>query len=139
MKGPAPRYVVDSSVVFKWFSTEGEQSVAEALELLAAHGRAEIRLSAPALMPFEVLNALRCAGLDAGQLRRAAESLTELEVELVVPDGELLVESGRIALQEGLTVYDASFVALAKLCDCELVSADRKAFQNVEACRVRLL
>lgn len=136
---PMREYVVDSSVAFKWFAARGEDSVSEAWELLERHARGEIRLIAPPIMPYEVLNGLRYAGVKPQDLKSAAEGLAEADIPLIGADKTMLVEATRIATEDDLTVYDASFVALAKLRDCELVTADGKAFGSIDECRVRIL
>lgn len=131
--------VVDSSVAYKWYISVGEASVKEARELVAEHARGEIRLITPAVMPFELTNALRYSGLTAAELREVAATFVGFDLEVVLPDQSLLAEAGRIAIENDLTIYDASFVALAKLRKCELVTADRKAFASIDECRVRVL
>jgi predicted nucleic acid-binding protein len=135
----APELVVDSSVAFKWLAPHPEEGADAAWELLGAHARGELVLIAPALLPFEVTNALRYSGLGQGSLLRAVRALSEVDLSLVVPDGDLLEAASRIALVHDLTVYDASFAALAAERGCELVTADRQAFAGCDACRVRLV
>ncbi len=139
MTAPKPEYVVDSSVAYRWFDAAGEESLGEAAELLRRHAIGEIQLIAPPIMPYEVLNALRCAGLSSERLRLAAEALAEADISLLGCDATTLGTAARIAVESGMTVYDASFVALAKVRNCELVTADRKAFSSIDECTVRLL
>lgn len=134
----APVFVVDSSVVFKWFSPEGESHVDAALGLLSGHSSGALVLAAPAHMPAEVLNGLRYAELDAKVLRTAIEGLTEAEIVTVPLDEELLSAALDLAEAHGLTIHDALFPALAISLGCELVTADRTQ-ARVNECPVRLL
>jgi predicted nucleic acid-binding protein len=92
--------------------------------------RARLRgesLSAPELIDLEVASALRRQSA-SGLLndRRAAQALSDL-IELPmrrVPHRHLLARSWE--LRDNLTVYDASYVALAEALDLPLVTADRR-------------
>lgn len=133
-----PLFVVDSSVVYKWFSADGETNVEQALDLMRAHCIGELLLAAPAHMPSEVLNGLRYAGLAREYLRRAPEKLSEAEIAMAPLDAELLSRALDLALAYDLTIHDALFPALAVQLDGELVTADR-AQARVRECPVRLL
>jgi predicted nucleic acid-binding protein len=134
------RYVVvDSSVVFKWFCSEEEDFVDDALALFAEHLAGRVILAAPAHLPAEVLNALGCRkGITASRLVTAAEGLAESELLYPAWDRDLLSGAATLAREHRLTVNDALFPALAVLLDCELVTADR-AHRRVTECPVRLL
>jgi predicted nucleic acid-binding protein len=131
--------VVDSSVAFKWFAEEPGSETAG--ELLRSHRDEETALTAPALLRIELANALRYAGLATDELRTALGTLSRFHLDLVEPDDELLASACRLALDHGLTVYDALFLALAVDRRCPLVTADRKAFGKIPAsvCEIRLL
>lgn len=142
MEHPAgdQRYVVvDSSVVFKWFCSEDESSVDEALALYRDHLSGRVTLIAPAHLPAEVLNALACrTKVTAAELVTAAEGLAESELVHPAWDRDLLSEAAEIARRHKLTFYDALFPALAIQLGCTLVTADR-AQARVKGCPVRLL
>lgn len=84
-------------------------------------------LAAPALLPFEVATIIRrhlLAGLvtaDTGA--QAHADLADLTVELWPYD---LLAPRAWQLRSNLTVYDASYVALAELLDIPLVTLDRR-------------
>jgi len=134
----APIYVVDSSVAYKWFNAENENSVAEALDLLRRHVGSQALLAAPAHLPAEVFNGLRYSKLDHESIALAAEALEEIELAYFPLSAELLKNALEIALAHDLTINDALFPALAIHLDCELVTADR-AHARVQECPVRLL
>lgn len=121
------RYVcVDSSVAFKWFCSEREASVDEALSLLSEHVDGSVTLVAPAHMPAEVLNALHHRpSVTAEELATAAEGLAGTEIVYPEWDAELLSTAARLAAVHGIAIHDALFPALAELLGCELVTADR--------------
>lgn len=134
-------YCVDSSVAFKWFAPAEEPGLEEALEILRSHRDNEVALLAPAIMRIEVANALRYSGYAAEDLRGAVEDLTQFHIEFVDADDAVLSHAGELALEYGLSVYDALFLAVAIERDCVLITADRKAFGSLPAslCEIRLL
>ena len=120
------RIVVDASVVVKWYILEEDRS--QALKIREDYIDGLVELAAPALMPFEVLNAIRYSsdGLDYGKLAEIAESLSLYGFELHHLEGEYARLTASIALENGITVYDASYVALAKVLDTTLYTADER-------------
>lgn len=137
MSEGASRIVVDSTVAVKWFVSDREDAVAEALELRADHIAGTRVLAAPSHIVFEVLNALRFRGLDAAGMQDAANRLLGVRLELA-PVESLAFGAAQIAVEHDLTVYDAAFVALAASLDAELVTADR-VVAACPACRTRLI
>jgi predicted nucleic acid-binding protein len=97
-------------------------------------------LAAPALMPFEVANIVRRTeargAIDASTAARAIANLRALPVDLL-PFDPL---AGRVwELRPNLTVYDASYVALAEVLGGPLVTLDRKLANAPGArCEVRV-
>jgi predicted nucleic acid-binding protein len=130
--------VVDSTVAVKWFLPQGEPQAALAWALLESHLAERVRLTAPDHLRLEVLNALRHRGLNADQIRRAAAALDGFHLEWHPLSASLAVAASDIAARQGLTLYDAAFVALAVELDAELVTADRRLARS-GAGRARLL
>lgn len=130
---------VDSSIAFKWFCSDDEPSVDEALALFAEHRAGRVTLVAPAHLPAEVLNALAMSKRATGeQLAVAAEGLAAAEIVYPAWDESLLATACRLGRGHRMTVYCALFPALAVELGCELVTADR-AQARVHDCPVRLL
>ena len=100
---------------------EGEQ-VAESL--------GDSVLAAPALIQYEIgsvcLKKCRIEPASVDALQAAYGVMGEMGVRLHDPDPLAVL---RLALQRGLTYYDASYVWLAESLDVPLVSLDRKVLQ----------
>ncbi|MEM0094052.1 MAG: type II toxin-antitoxin system VapC family toxin [Thermofilum sp.] len=134
MEGEDPaEVVVDASVVAKWFIAEKGRE--KAVKLRDDYVDGKVRLHAPALMPFEVLNAVRFSRRDvkADVLKAVAESLALYGIQLHQLSGryaELVVE---VALENGITIYDASYVALAKYLGAVLYTADQKLIESLNS------
>ncbi|HUE88681.1 MAG TPA: type II toxin-antitoxin system VapC family toxin [Vicinamibacterales bacterium] len=116
-------FVVDASVVIKWFVPE-VQSEAARRWLDARH-----QLIAPDLLFPEVGNTVwkktRRGELTTAQGRRLARDLSDIAVE-VVPTRGLLADAHELAQHTGLTVYDAMYVALAVRLETQVVTADER-------------
>lgn len=84
-------------------------------------------IAAPALMPFEAANIVRrqqlAGSISADQAAQAHTDLLDLPVEYWP---YALVAERAWALRENLTVYDATYVALAERLDAPLVTLDRR-------------
>ena len=129
------RAVLDASVVLEWFKPEDEASVSEARTLRREYEVGTLRLTAPFLLPFEVLNALaRRWRWPAEELDAVASALDDLVVDYVQPDLLAVTEwVGR-----GLSAYDAAYVAVAAQERAPLVTADRRLLVTAEGLAIAL-
>ena len=128
----APRLVVDTSVAFKWFVAYGEQSLDEAVELLEAHRNDEVTLMAPSTVLVEIANTLRYLVPDPREALGFLGDFEAMHIVLFDPTPQRVRRAALRASETGMGVYDALFLALAEELECPLVSADRKAFSDVE-------
>lgn len=102
--------VVDASVVVTWYIPEQPHEQARALRDAYLNGTRD--LVAPALMPFEAVNALRYSGqYDGDRLGDASAALPEYGVELVAYRN--LPSVAEIATELDITIFDAAYLALA--------------------------
>lgn len=134
------RGVVDASVVTKWFLDEEFSKAARRLR--DDHAADVIQVEAPTLLPYEVLNAARYEGTFRGdELRRLAESMDRIAIPLHPLEGPLADVSLAVAVDSDLTVYDASYVALAQRLGVPLYTADesllRAAGEHADVIHIR--
>ena len=122
-------YVVDASVVAKWFVPERLSD--DAVRLLDD----KHELASPDLMWAEIGNVL-WKKARAGQLqgREAASIIRALDdFPVTVFPSRLVLEGAlEIALGTGRSVYDSVYLALAVALECRLVTADER-FANALA------
>lgn len=114
--------VIDASVVVKWFLEE--EGSKEALQLREQHISEKITLVVPELLFLEVLNALRYKGGTQKILAEANRALWDMQFHVEKMNSFLLENASILALQHGLSLYDALYLALALLYGCSLVTAD---------------
>ena len=113
--------VVDTSVVVKWYIPEQHHEQARALRDAYLDGAFD--LVAPALMPFEAVNALKYSGYyDGERLEDASKSLLGYGIELV-PFNDI-GSIAEVADTLEITVYDAAYIALARKLDADIYTAD---------------
>lgn len=137
----APMLVVDASVAVKWFASESESDLDRAVELQRRHRDGLIVLTAPALLYYEVVNALRfSSNLGPGDITQAIQSLFDIDILTIHPEALALRKAALLALDKKLTVYDSVYLAVAEQLQAPLVTADRKFVRNIgEYGMVRLL
>jgi predicted nucleic acid-binding protein len=112
--------VLDASVVLKWFASEQRGSV-EARELRNEYEAGRLTVAVPALLFLELLNvAGRRWRWDEGALLELAEGLDDLLFEVDEPG----LQSVASWVAQGLTAYDAVYVALAEERGLALVTDD---------------
>jgi predicted nucleic acid-binding protein len=125
-------YVVDASIVTKWYLVETNSDQSIKLRDEFATGR--LRLTVPTLLFYEVTNALRFSGVFSEiDLALAAKSLSKYRFGIWRPRGKLLELSVQLSVREDITVYDACYVALAKRLKTKLVTEDKDLLNKFPA------
>lgn len=119
--------LIDTSVLVKWFHSEGETELGPARALRAAHvsGRAPARVLD--LGQYEFGNVLlRRLRLPATRVGEALASLRTVLGEPVAFDHAWVKLAAALGEAHGLTFYDACWAAAARHVGVPLVSADRQ-------------
>ena len=117
--------VVDASVCVKWFMTENEEGVDEAVGLMDGHLNATLTLASVTHLRAEILNALWRRTRELDRLQQTIDVLEGLDLIWVELDDAITRSAAEIAVQHNLTVYDALYVAAALALDAELATSDR--------------
>ena len=130
-------FVVDSSVVTKWFLVETGSDQAIRLRDQFATGR--LKLAVPTLLLYEVTNALRFSGVfDGTDLALVARSLSKYRFGIWRPRGRLLELSAQLSIRDDMTVYDACYVALARRLGSKVITEDKELLSKFPADTVAL-
>ena len=118
-------YVLDASVVVKWFLHHQEADRDRALALRDLHISGRSKIYIPQLAFLEVLNAIRfSAKADEEDGETALDALQDLNLETKSANGDLLRKTNAIAWAYKITIYDALYVALAEQVGYPLITAD---------------
>ncbi len=121
--------VIDTSVLIKWFIKEIKRE--SALEIRDSYLKGEINLIAPDLILYEFLNALKYIKQhNEEEMKTIFEAIMNYDIDLYLMDKELAEESIKIAKNSELTIYDSAYLALAKLKEGKLITADEILIRN---------
>jgi predicted nucleic acid-binding protein len=126
-------YVLDASVIVKWFLHHQEADRDRALALRDLHISNRTTIYIPRLALLEVLNAIRFnpkADEETGEA--ALEALQDLNLEIKPGDADVLRKTNAIAWAYKITIYDALYVALAEQVGYPLITADEKMVNKLK-------
>jgi predicted nucleic acid-binding protein len=126
--GSSGLIVPDASVVVKWFLGD-EDDGDRALAIRQAITAERLRAVAPSSLPWEFAQALirasRRGRLDETRIEAAVRALGDFGIDLLAP-WRLEGVSAALALQLGVSIYDAGYLAAARESGATLVTADRR-------------
>jgi len=90
-----------------------------------------VDLSAPTILPFEVVNALKCSeAFNEEELKEATRTLADLQTNLHSFE-KVAERTIKIAVRRGLTIYEASYVALVLQLHSPPYTADEKLLTKI--------
>lgn len=124
--------IVDASVLLRAFFPDEAQGRAQAL--IGDHVAGRVALKAPALLPYEVSNAVwqaeRRGRIDAAQSGEILQSMAGLEIEIVAQGWEQMLP---LARRFGRSAYDAAYLALAQASGEALITGDERLYNAVHS------
>jgi predicted nucleic acid-binding protein len=127
------KYVIDTSVAFKWAIAEADSD--KAISLRDDYRNGIHQLLAPDLFPTEIANSLLVAER-RGRIQPGDWPVFFNDIlrycpilQAAVPN---LVRSYEIAALIQASIYDSLYIALAESESCQLVTADDKLFRNAQ-------
>ena len=126
-------YVLDTSVVIKWFSSHGEADLENALKLRDAIIASDCAVTVPDLLFYELANALRHnPNFSCGDVKDAVAAIYDMGFVVREADACLLARSLEIAFEYNTTVYDSYFMALAESLGTHFITADYRFHEKVK-------
>ncbi|MCD6125780.1 MAG: type II toxin-antitoxin system VapC family toxin [Thaumarchaeota archaeon] len=129
------KIAVDASVVVKWFVEEKYSK--EALIIRDSFIEGLVDIVVPSLLYFEVLNALKYSGaFGEDELKKVARILEDYQFTLYELEGAYAEKAVEIAMRKGITIYDASYVALALIEGVDLYTADEKLLTKTQDLKI---
>jgi predicted nucleic acid-binding protein len=125
------KYVLDSSVAFKWIVAESDTP--RAVQLRDEFRAAVHELIAPDVFAPELAHALTRAERQ-GRINDAVTRLIDVLTTspILIPSLPLLLRAADISSTSRVGVYDCLYVALAEREGCELVTADPRLLANLK-------
>lgn len=123
-------FLLDSSVIVKWFRDEVDSEKALAIQAQFIKGTLDIQIGE--LTFFETANALRCSGdYSTDEVCDCLDSIVDLGVSAYPFDFDVLKSAVGGSFVGGTSIYDAYLIALAKTYGLSLVTADENLFTRV--------
>lgn len=125
-------YVIDASVILKWFFQADENDLDKALQLREDFKERNIDLYTPELLIYEIANVLRYKKiLNDDIIHKAISSIYDMDILLPVNLG-VMTSAVTIARQYHITVYDSSYLSFAQSLGCHLITADKKLYPKIK-------
>lgn len=119
--------LIDTSVLIKWFHSDGESELKEARALRSAHVTGALDAHVLDLAFYEVGNVLtRALRWTAADVADQLDDLNALVGPALSMTPPWLRRAAMLARTHALSFYDASWAAAAVELDIPLVSADRR-------------
>jgi predicted nucleic acid-binding protein len=130
--------VIDASVVIKFYVPEILSD--HAGEVLSRVANGEVLLYAPDLVYPETGNVLwkkqRRRELTTEEVDEIVNAINALPM-IIEPSKPILPLALSIAVQSGITVYDAMYVAIARIYETKMITADKKLTDALEKTEFR--
>jgi len=118
-------YVIDASVVLKWFVAEEGSIMARKLRTQLLAG--EVDLVAPDMVLYEMAHVLlRKKTFAVPEVQEAVALVFRVGVAVSPPDVGQISKAIEFASRAGASVYDSAYLALASDLGCPLVTADAR-------------
>jgi len=127
-------YVLDASVIVKWFLHHQEADRDRAIALREMHISGRSKIYIPRLALLEILNAIRFnSKADEETGEAALQALEDLHLESKGGDADIFRKANAIAWAYKITIYDALYVALADQVGFPLITADEKMIKKLKS------
>jgi predicted nucleic acid-binding protein len=132
-KKPVNGYVLDTSVVIKWFSSHEEADMENALRLRDVIITTDCVVTVPDLLFYELGNALRHnPNFTCEDVKDALSAIGDMGFVVKGVDPALIARALEIAYQFNTTVYDSYFMAMAESVESPFVTADYRFYEKVK-------
>ncbi|KAF0220408.1 MAG: PilT protein domain-containing [Geobacteraceae bacterium] len=126
-------YVLDTSVIIKWFSAHGEDDLDSALLLRDGLVSGNCTATVPDLILYELANALRHnPNFTSDDVKDAVAAVDDMGFAVRCADAAVMARAVETAFAYNVTVYDAYFLALAESEGTAFVTADYRFFERVK-------
>ena len=135
-------FVLDTSVVLKWFSTFNENDLDHALQLRQDMLDGSILFIVPELLFYELANALRYnPNFSPKDVNEALHSVFDMGLEVRKVDRKVMEQATTIAFKYNIKIYDAYFLALSRKEEKPFITADYKFAEKMKGVKgiLRLL
>jgi len=125
-------YVLDASVILKWFLQERDSHLA--LDFKERYLAGEISIALPDLILYELANALRFnPNFKRKTVIDSLLAVIDLDIDITAPTPNLLKKSLDFAFDNNISVYDSIYISLASELHYQFVTADAKLYRKIKS------
>jgi len=126
-------YVLDTSIIIKWFSEYDEDDLDKALNLRNNILANKCSIITPDLMLYELANALRYnTQFTDKDVKDAIKSVIDIGLDVRKVEAIVITRAVEIAFKYNVTVYDAYFLALSQAEKKTFITADYKFIKRLK-------
>ena len=131
--------VIDSSVAVKWVNIQDERLTDRANQIMQHVQENKFTILMPELAKYEVANALIYKKMEFSLLEISLDDFYHLPISFIPETRHLALSALEIAISNGITYYDATFIALAKNQRADLVTDNPKHQNKYKGKEVRII
>ena len=125
-------FVVDTSVIVKWYNQTNESRTQQAYQILLDLKAERVTIIVPDIAALELLNVLiKSKSLSINKVKNTIKHLFSLPIVIKEISQTILDQTTEIMGTYQIAAYDALFVATAKYENCKLISDDTKAHGKI--------
>jgi len=125
------KFVLDASIALKWFFPQEKDSEI-AQKILRKIKKGQIKAIAPQIFFFEVINVIKTkAKSTSNDMLGVINKIFSLNLISEKVDLSLLKRANLYAQKFNLSIYDASYIALADINKATFITADEKMARKV--------
>jgi len=133
------RYVLDASVISKWYYEKDEQDLFNAAAIYNNLQSRQYTFFAPDLLIFEILNIFRMKpGMNDLKINGIINELYDLIVILGMNKNSFR-KAFTISRDLNISFYDSIYLALADDIDAGLITADKKLFNSANSAGISII
>lgn len=125
-------YIIDASVVFKWYYKKNENDTDKADILFELLNYKHFLLLAPELLIYEIINIFRLKKeINTIIAKQIITDIFEL-IFFIDMDKDLLLSAFHYSRDLGISLYDGIYISLSRKFNTPLITADKKLFSSVK-------
>lgn len=134
------KFILDTSVIIKWINQKNEKNVKQALKIYDDLINEKIIIILPDFALIEITNGLQIGKeISSDDTTKALHAIYLLPLIIKELTESIIVNTSHLAQQYDITIYDALFVSLAQMENCQLISDDIKAHGKIHDGTVLML
>src|SRR4030066_2304857 len=125
-------FVLDSSVIFKWFYSENESGTEAARILYEKATLKNFYILSPELLIYELLNVFRFRTNISEKLLE--DIIREITNILIFPklDQRSYIRAYGISRKIEASIYDCIYIAMSEIYKAPLITADKRLYESVK-------